>query len=41
MVVHKERINEIKKIIYFVEWPRANEKNISKKNLIFGQMVVH
>ena len=41
MVVHKERINERKKVIYFVEWSCANERYISMKTLIFGRMVVH
>ena len=40
IVVHKERINERKKVI-FVEWSCANERYISIKTLIFGQMVVH
>ena len=41
MIVHKEKINERKKIIYFVEWSCANERNISMKTLIFGRMDVH
>ena len=41
MVVRKERINERKKVIYFVEWSCANERYISMKTLIFGRMVVH
>ena len=41
MVVHKERINEIKMMNVSVEWSRANERYISMKTLISGRMVVH
>ena len=40
MVVHKEKINDIRSYI-FVEWLCANKRNTSMKTLIFGRMVVH
>ena len=41
MVVHKERINERKKIIYFCRMVVCKEKNKLMWSLIFGRMVVY